>query len=420
MASLPPLGGPPPALSSIKGKNRSERASARSSDPELAAQQAQRDATQQIAAANQSVEAARHDADVQIDQIHDSYDSRSEEEYARAEAAFEKQRLKGYEQLKELKRSQDAEMSRVRRESERNLDKLNHYYTDTTYNTQRAGDEKLREIEVQQARTVERARQNKNEDSTLETDQFRRQYEELKTGHEEKLAKLQTDNTKEYDRIRETTNEATEKAHETFTSKYQEKLKTNDEVLLDLENRASEGIREVRRDTTQKLAAYSSRQNDPFYRMLDMNVKVKDDGDHLVLTATIPEHEQKHVSVSVKGNQLVLTGYRRSEEKLDLEPGRSQGTNAYQSFLETFPITWPVDANKMTREFDGDQLTVRVPKKNDFAYHSEAQAKVQPPRARLERPHFPENLPHVSQDPYATADDEGKTSRKRKGSGTLV
>ena len=72
-----------------------------------------------------------------------------------------------------------------------------------------------------------------------------------------------------------------------------------------------------------------------------------------MLTATIPEHEQKHVPVSVKGNQLVLSGYRRNEEKLELEPGRSQGTNAFQSFLETFPITWPVDANKMTREFEG-------------------------------------------------------------------
>jgi HSP20 family molecular chaperone IbpA len=409
--------------------SRVSGASGDAEEASRAAQRAQLDASRQIEAASKSVEEARHEADTQIDHIHDDYDHRSEIEQAREAAAFEKERLKGYERLQDLKRGQQAEIRRTRHEGERELDKLNQYYTDTSYNTQTEGDRRLQDLRAVQARELERAQMTKNDDVKLAQDTFQRDTEEVRAAHSARLAKLQEDTSSEYERIKSTSAAATEQADSSFKANYETRIQRTNQELADLENRASESLRETRRDTTEKLAAYSKRQKDPFYRMKDLDARVEEDGDAYVLTATIPEHEQAHVSVSVKGGQLVLSGTRRSAEKLDDASGHSQSTNTFQSYLETFPIQWPVDQNRLTRRFEGDQLIVRVPKRTERAYRSEAQEKARVARARVERPRFPDNLPHVSQDsfkdPYAgQTPGEGVAApdprRKTRGSGTLA
>jgi HSP20 family molecular chaperone IbpA len=428
-SSLPPLGSKPPAFSGsgpAKTPKSSRGTSALGAEGESreatrAAMQMQREASQQIAATTKAVQEARREADSQIDEIRDQYEVRADAAAAREEEAYNSQRQNGYERLKDLKRNQEAELHRVRREGERDIAKLSHYYMDTAYKTERAGDQKLQEIKSQQAGQLGYAERLKDDDVKAAQETYQRQAAEVREGTEERLARLTAEAAKDYERIRGQSVEATAKADESYTEKYNNRVRESARTLGALEQRAADGIREIRRDTSQKLAAYSSRQSDPFYRMLDLNADLEDAGDHYVFTATIPQHEQHHVSVAVKGNQLVMTGYRRSEEKLEIEPGRTQGTNAFQSFLETFPIAWPVDAKKMTREFEGDQLTVRIPKKNDFAYRSQAEEKVKVARARLERPKFPDNLPHVSQDPYADP-PAGPVDplKKTKSSGTLA
>jgi HSP20 family molecular chaperone IbpA len=413
-------GRPPPQAAGVGGK--SARSALRGDTGEEAARAAQlatREASKQIEAAAKSVDTARSEAENQISQIHDQYDARSEVELAREEAAFDNQRLKGYERLKDLKLAQEKEMRRIRRDGEREKDQLSNYYLDASYETRRSGDEKLRELMSVQGRTVENAQATKNDDVKLAQDTFHRQYEEVRDRNEKSLAKLTEDTAVSYERIKNNSMEATEKADSSYRDSYESRLKQTTETLNDLDKRAAEGIREVRRDTSQKLSAYSSRQSDPFYRMLDLNAQLEDSGDHYTFTATIPEHEQSHVSVSVKGNQLVLSGSRRSEEKLEIEPGRTQGTNAFQSYLETFPIAWPVDAARLSRQFEGDQLTVKVPKKTEYGYKSNAQDKAQVARAKVERPNFPANLPHVSQDPFKDPAPIDPL-KKRKGSGTLA
>ena len=86
------------------------------------------------------------------------------------------------------------------------------YYLDTTYNTERSGEEKLKELQVQQDRTLEHAREAKNEDVALEQELYRKQYEELKDGNEARIAKMREDSDREYQRIRDNSTEATEKA----------------------------------------------------------------------------------------------------------------------------------------------------------------------------------------------------------------
>lgn len=420
-SSLPPMGGRlPPQPSSIGGKGaRNALRGDSGEEASRAAQLATREASKQIEAVNKSVEAARSEAENQISQIHDQYDARSEVELAREEAAYDNQRLKGYERLKDLKLAQENELRRVRRDGERENDRLSNYYLETSYNTRRAGDEKIKEQMAAQGRAIENAQAVKNDDIQTAQESFHRQYDEVRARNEDALAKLTENTAMDYERIKTNSSAATEKAEASYREAYENRLKQTSQTLNEIDQRATEGIREVRRDTSQKLSAYSSRQSDPFYRMLDLNANLEDAGDHYLFTATIPEHEQTHVSVSVKGNQLVLTGSRRSEEKLEIEPGRTMGTNAYQSYLETFPIAWPVDASKLSRQFEGDQLTVKVPKKKEYGYKSNAQDKAQIARARVARPNFPANLPHVSRDPLKDPEPIDPL-KKRKGSGTLA
>ena len=94
----------------------------------------------------------------------------------------------------------------------------------------------------------------------------------------------------------------------------------------------------------------------------------------------------------------MLTGFRRNEEKLTAEPGHERGTNAYQSFSESFALGFPVEGKHLTREFSGERLTVIVPKaQSGQARARESTVKI-PVRATVERPSFPANLPHTALD----------------------
>src|SRR5262249_53611937 len=150
-------------------------------------------------------------------------------------------------------------------------------------------------------------------------------------------------------------------------------------------------LKELRQNNSQKLAAYDSRATDPFYRMMDTRARLVERADHYQLMAEIPEHERDSVNVSVRGEQVVITGNRRTSDTLEVAPGQTRKSAAFQTYSETFPIFWPVDPRLMTKEYDGDTLVVTIPKK---AVPGRETARVkQPERAKAVRPDFPINLP---------------------------
>jgi HSP20 family molecular chaperone IbpA len=225
--------------------------------------------------------------------------------------------------------------------------------------------------------------------------------------------------------MRETTEAVREKGRQEFEQRYQNEIQQQSEQLSELNQTASEQLRRSRMDTAQKLAAYEERQEDPFYKLLDLNAQLHDIGDSYVLTARIPPHEQQKVNVSLKGNnQLVISGYRRNEEKLEVGPGRMKGTASHQSYSETFPLSWPVEGRKLEKYFEGDELIVKLPKKTENSVHSvyESDKKAKPERARVQRPTFPENLPNTTANPAPEAGDPAlahSTGAERKSQKTL-
>lgn len=171
--------------------------------------------------------------------------------------------------------------------------------------------------------------------------------------------------------------------------------KTQEKRLDELNQLANEKLQKIRSDTSRKLDAYSSRQKDPFYQLVTLDSDLEETRDAYILKLNIPDYEQKHLSITVRGNQIVVSGSRRNEEKLEVEPGRQQSTASYQSYQETFPISWPVDSHALTRKIEGDTIVVTIPKKGTYSAPVAARSARDVELARADRPHFPENIPHT-------------------------
>ncbi|HTL12527.1 MAG TPA: Hsp20/alpha crystallin family protein, partial [Bdellovibrionota bacterium] len=191
-----------------------------------------------------------------------------------------------------------------------------------------------------------------------------------------------------------------------FDGKLRANITDQYRMIDNLNQRGSDELKRLRDATSTRLSAYEDRQGDPFYKLLNVDADVWDDGDSYTITARIPVHERDHLTINFKGdNSVVLSGARRNEEELKLADGRTRGTNAYQSFFEAIPLDYPVDARSLTREAHGDTLIFRVNKQGPHAKRGGFQAQI-PKRVTADRPDFPKNLPLPDAPPKAEDEKE--------------
>jgi HSP20 family molecular chaperone IbpA len=364
----------------------------RSQTTDSAASAAERDAQSRITQAEQSVETAQLDANKNLDNIREQYDQKSEVQEANLEDAIDHQKMKGYEQLRDLKRAQEAELRRVKMEGDRELAKEADYYRDTTYATYRKGEQDLTDLRQKQATETNFTQKSGTIDFDAQKAEQERRVADLKQTEDFQYNELNNQRVAKYEKLKVDTAEATQRANEHFQASYKSVL-DQDQASLDLINgKATADLNRTRNETSQKLAAYANQKNDPFYRMKDIGGVLHETKDKFIFTATIPPHEQDHISVALRGNELIVGGTRRNEEKLELSPGRTKGTSSYQSFEESFPLTFPVEGHQLSKEFRGDKLIVTIPKANEFAAKAPYKAPAVP-KLRAERPQFPGNLP---------------------------
>jgi HSP20 family molecular chaperone IbpA len=403
MSSIPP--NIPPYTPHPRGKARAStsededertQASQKSARTTLAAE---REAANRMMRAEEQARETERAMSANVDYVRDEYSNRLEAEEARHEAAYEAAKNKGYARLNELKRSQEKEISEVRREGERDLAKTQQYYRDNLYKQKTGGDQQLRDLQVQHTQAMnheQRMGRALNEQSQTENNQ---KLAYLKETEEAKYAAAVNASKSEFDQMRVSSEAAREKSRQEFEAKYQKMVSSQNETLAQINQKGNEQLEQTRLDTSHKLAAYEGRQEDPFYKLVDLKAELHDVGDSYVLTAKIPSHEQQKVNVSLKGNnQLTISGYRRNEEKVDVGPGRTRGTASHQSFSESFPLAWPVEAKKLEKYFEGDELIVKLPKRSEHSIHNVYESKPRPVKARVERPKFPENLPNTVSD----------------------
>jgi HSP20 family molecular chaperone IbpA len=359
--------------------------------PEEVAQVAGSGIPEQVAAAQKLVDQAKSDAEAEVARVREDTETQTLAEIDRRETMLENERAKGYEALRELQQQQQAELSRLRREGEAALEHLKEHYRTTTNAAQFEGERELKQTRAARTREV----QTETTATANEVEMLRRDHVDKVSNqlafNEARETELRESAKTDLERKRIDTNAAIDRSRQAYEEKFERIQNETMETLDSVGTRANREVRQVRQDTAQKLAAYSSRQRDPFYKLVDVGASLQENDDGYVLTATIPPQEQQHVTAVVRGDNLVVSGYRRNEERLEPEPGHSQSTSSYQSFQESFPLSVPVDSKRLVYEFEGDRLIVRVPKKGDWAKRDRVTPRA-PDKLRLERPEFPKNL----------------------------
>jgi HSP20 family molecular chaperone IbpA len=409
---------PPTAPPQVATLSPSARATSRTENSEQKrARELENEASRRIQEAESRVREQQRASEAQIDALREDYSERMDVERSRQEGALIEERNEGQERISELKRKQREELSAVRREGEQQLEQVQKHYRDTTYRAFRDGEKNLKELQsknaltqshelTQQTQLQEQARLNQGMQMTL-----------LKDHHDQQIRDLNQTYQGELERMREKTGEATQLADESYTRTFKDLSQKQNQLLKQLDSRTARQLEALRNAHSERLAAYDTRAEDQFYRMKTLNASLEERDDSYIIRAQVPEHERKNLSVSVQGSTVTLTNQRRSQESTEAEAGRKTSTASYQIITESFPLVSPVDGRAVTREFDGDQFIVRIPKKTTYQpSRAPAGAKNKPGIDPLEnsRPRFPENLP-VDQNELARKITESRLPDSQTG-----
>jgi HSP20 family molecular chaperone IbpA len=387
--------------------------------PLVRAGTAEREATKRINDAAKQVDEAQKQSAKNLNQIQDHYEQEAMARNARYEGALQEQQVKGYEHIRDLRKGQDAESRRIRKDGEKDLSHLKEHYRNEVDSISKDNHRQVSELQNQNQRRIEYEKQMNDFEVEDVRTQHENQVRRLKDHHEEEINKVNTDSRTVYDKLKAEYEESNTRAKEHFDSYTKRVIDESQKTLDRIEGQVSHRIQDIRKDTSDKLAAYQSRQSDPFYKLMALQGKVYETGDSFILTARVPAHEQKGMTATIKGDNLIISGYRRNEETLETSPGHQLNSSSFQSFNESFPLSWPVEKNRLTKEFQGDLLIVRVPKKNEYAFKKPQHAK--PEKVRVEHPHFPSNLPLASSQEAKTENkSDSQSPDKGRGSGTLA
>ncbi len=381
-----PIGPSTQALAGMRDPIRTQRAS---DTPESRATAAERDASRRIQEAERHIAEAQRSADQRIEEARDNYERQYEKQNAQEQNSLEQERMKGYEAMRDLKKHQNDELRKVRKEGERAKSELENHYRDAVYKSERDGKQTLDEIKVQH----DRAQYHERVAAQMAEEQLKTEqkvgYNHVKEQGEERLESLNKTYAKEVEDLRQSTHAAKMSAEEKFNDQYKHALDAGQERMEEVINRSAEKLKNLRSDTapTDRRLRLSPARS--FYRMRKINAYLHDRGDAYVLRARVPEHEQKGFSVSIKGESLVLAGYRASNEKVVNPDGSINTSSGHQAYTETIPLSWPVHARELRKEFIGDELVVTIPKK-ETNYRAPQHVKSPGEKPRIERPQFPE------------------------------
>jgi len=358
--------------------------------PLFKAYSAEREASRRIESAGQSVKDAQTAAQLSLERVQDTFEKQNAAESARNQLALQNQQLKGYEQVRDLQRSQQTDLRRLRTSGEKELSQLSDYYTKSKINLEQSSRQQLDQAQRQSQIALDETQKKNTTDLENFKTQSRFELQNEIEKSEELLKQQKEAQLKEYDKLKNNLELNSSLSKNRFDEKLNNTIQQHKQLLDDIETRASEQVREIRENTSKQLSNYANRLEDPFYKLINLQAELNETSNAFILTAQIPEHEQEHISTSIKGDNLIISGYRRNEETQEIEPGHSQGTSTFQTFHESFPLSWPVDENRLTKEFAGNQVIIRVPKKNQYAF------KTPPPKTpeklKVEHPHLPAAL----------------------------
>jgi HSP20 family protein len=90
-------------------------------------------------------------------------------------------------------------------------------------------------------------------------------------------------------------------------------------------------------------------------------VDVKEEDNHVVVSAELPGIDQKDLDVTVTRDSVRIAGLKKHEEEKE-ERGYYRRETSYGSFERVIDLPSEVDENKAEAEFAKGVLTIRLPK----------------------------------------------------------
>ncbi len=366
-------------------------ASSNNNSPEARAMRAEAESQKRIQEAKARAEQAIRDIDSESKVQTDQYVRSSEKERQRNETALKQQSAEGYDHLRKLKQQQSKELHQSKSMGDEELRNMTEAQKEQIQETSRAAQKKISELQHQLG--TQTAYENRTAAEKLEKirETNSRSVEGLVNHNQQALQNLSQNTTALYEEKRDLYNESREMADRRFEDQIKKTNTDHTQHLSKQNKKTIDDLQKLKQEHAQKLAAFSARSEDPFYRLVNVDALVQETPNSYVLTARIPEHEQKMVQVSVQGDRVLISGARQNKESIDLGKGRKQTTAAFQSFTETFPVSWPIDSKNVSKTVDGDNVIFEFPKKKTYSDSSKKKV-VAEAQVRVERPQFPDNL----------------------------
>ncbi len=358
---------------------------------EKQAQKAERDAAKKIEESQKRVREAQNESAHSIDNIKDEFVRQSTAEEVRQQQIMDREKDQYDSAIHELGMRSNEELRKLRYEGDRDVKKTKNFYEDSIEVTKKQADEKLEGIRSQSnAMSAYEQMRAKNEMDLYKQSNEQRT-ESLRTDLDEQFEKTSAQMQANQENRLNNTVLADEQREDSYKQTFEGKIKKQAEILKNIGSRAARALNQIQQDTAQKISAYGTRQNDPFYQLMTIGANLSENEDAYVLIATIPTHEQKNISITMQGNRLMVKGARQNEEVTQNDPEKTVSSSSYQSYHESFTLDYQVDSKRMTKVFDGDQLIVTIPKTGKLGaplHRSPYQAT-----AITEKARFPENLP---------------------------
>jgi len=295
----------------------------------------------------------------------------------------------------------DEEFSRVKNQGDKRLLETETRLQENLDETENAGESKLRTLDRRSSLALEMAEEKSQFERDLEHQDSERQINILRSTNENRLNDLSQSSREKLTKDRERFRDENKRAHKVYKSNYTQHLKKNMTSLAKMNQKAAQSLDELKQEYSTKLDAYSDRGEDPFYQLVDLEGVMDENDDEFVFTAQIPSHEQSGITVTVNADQLIISGRRQVTDSVTTDDGTKRTTSSFQTFTESYPLTFPVNKRGLQKLFEDDTLIVRIPKRKfDLEYklydaHAKGIKKI-----HAERPMFPNNLP-VKKDPDA-------------------
>ncbi|MFN3696544.1 MAG: hypothetical protein ACK4VO_03805 [Pseudobdellovibrio sp.] len=114
-----------------------------------------------------------------------------------------------------------------------------------------------------------------------------------------------------------------------------------------------------------------SKEDDPFYKVLNHQSQVKENSDGYTIKAFIPAQDKDDVRLTIQDNKAVISGKRKFQNTVENEE-KKLSTNNFQTYHEEFKFNRPVTTQGITREREGDYMTFFIPKLESLKFDEES------------------------------------------------